>query len=120
MSLSDREQRMLDEMERQLYAEDPRFASNLAKQSAPLNKRNGLAALLTLAGVLSIAAGVSMNLPLVGVAGFLAALFGLYEIIMSAARKGGSATNKKAPAKNKTSISKRAEERFRRRREGDF
>lgn len=119
MSLSDREKRMLDEMERQLYAEDPRFASNLAKQSAPLNKRNGLAAILTLIGVLSIAAGVSMNQPLLGVAGFLAALFGLYEIIMAAARKGDSPT-KKGPNKAKQTISKRAEERFRRRREGDF
>ena len=118
MSLSDREKRMLDEMERQLYAEDPRFASNLAKQSAPFNKRNGLAAIFTLAGVLSIAAGVSMNQPLFGVAGFLAALFGLYEIMMAAARKGQASASK--TPKTKTSISKRAEDRFRRRREGDF
>ena len=118
MSLSDREQRLLEEMERQLYAEDPRFASNLRKQSAPKSAKSGLAAIITLAGVVLIGVGVSMNQPLLGVAGFVAALFGLYEIIMAAAHRSDSAA-KPTPKKDRTSLSKRAEERFRRRREGD-
>ncbi len=119
MSLSDREQRMLDEMERQLYAEDPRFASNLRKQSTPKSAKSGLAALITLFGVVLIGVGVSMNQPLLGVAGFVAALFGLYEIIMAAVHRSDSPA-KPSQKKSRTSISKKAEERFRRRREGDF
>jgi len=118
MSLSDREQRMLEEMERQLYAEDPRFASNLRKQTAPRSARTGLAAILTLVGVVLIGVGVSMNQPILGIIGFLAALFGLYEIIMAATRRSEPSA-KTGQKKDKTSISKRAEERFRRRREGD-
>ncbi len=119
MSLSDREQRMLEEMERQLYAEDPRFASNLRKQSAPRSAKSGLAALITLAGVVLIGVGVSMNQPLLGVAGFVAVLFGLYEIIMAAVHRTESPAQP-ASKKERRSLSKKAEERFRKRREGDL
>jgi hypothetical protein len=119
MSLSDREQRMLEEMERQLYAEDPRFASNLRKQSTPKSARSGLAAILTLAGVVFIGVGVAMNQPILGVIGFVGALFGLYEIMMAAARRTET-PGKPAQKKPRTSMTKKAEERFRRRREGDF
>lgn len=119
MSLSDREQRMLDEMERQLSAEDPKFASNLRKHSSPKSAKSGLAALITLLGVVLIGVGVSQNQPLLGVAGFVAALFGLYEIIMAAVHRS-DAPSKHSSKKSRTSMAKKAEERFRRRREGDF
>jgi hypothetical protein len=118
MSLSDREQRMLDEMERQLYAEDPRFASNLREQTSPKSAKSGLAAILTLAGVVSIGVAVSINQPFLGVVGFLGALFGLYEIIMAATRRSSSPATP-VQKKAKTSLSKRAEERFKRRQDGD-
>lgn len=119
MSLSDREQRMLEEMERQLYAEDPRFASNLRKQTSPKTAKTGLAAVLTLLGVVLIGVGVSMNQPLVGIAGFTAALFGLYAIVMAATRRVSTEAAPSAKRERK-SLSKRAEERFKRRQEGDF
>lgn len=119
MSLSDREQRMLEEMERQLYAEDPRFASNLRKQVAPRSAKSGIAAILTLVGVVLIGVGVSMNQPILGIVGFTAALFGLYVIVMAATRRS---TTEASPAvkRERKSFSKRAEERFKRRQEGDF
>ncbi|MEY3696944.1 MAG: hypothetical protein RJA41_594 [Actinomycetota bacterium] len=119
MSLSDREQRMLDEMERQLYAEDPRFASNLRKQASPRTAKTGLAALITLAGVISIGVGLTMNQPLLGVAGFIGVLFGLYEIIMASVRRGDSAVQTQTK-KERKSMTKKAEERFRKRQEGDL
>jgi hypothetical protein len=119
MSLSDREQRMLDEMERQLYAEDPRFASNLRKQSSPRSAKTGLAALITLVGVVLIGIGLSMNQPLLGVAGFVGVLFGLYEIIMASVRRTESPTQP-ASKKERKSMTKKAEERFRKRQEGDL
>ncbi len=118
MALSDREQRMLDEMERNLYAEDPRFASNLRKAATPKSAKSGLAALVTLLGVVLIGVGVSVNQPLVGVAGFVAALFGLYEIIMAAVHRSDKPAQPVAN-KKRQSLSKKAEERFRRRQEGD-
>lgn len=118
MSLSDREQRMLEEMERQLYAEDPRFASNLRKQAAPKSAKSALAAVLTLVGVVLIGIGVSMNQPLIGIFGFTGALFGLYVIVMAATRR--TVSESVPTKKERKSLSKRAEERFKRRQEGDF
>ena len=59
MPLSEHEQRMLQEMERALYAEDPRFASNLRNTSASSLKsaKTGLLALLSAIGVAGIGVG---------------------------------------------------------------
>lgn len=121
MPLSEHEQRMLQEMERALYAEDPRFASNLRNTSPSSLKsaKTGLLALLSAVGVAAIGVGVAMAQPLVGIAGFVAALAGLYGIVtaaMSAAAAPRTA-NSQARRKPKTSMKDRAEERFRQRRD---
>lgn len=121
MALSEHEQRVLREMERALYSEDPRFATNIRNAGSLRNPRTGLFALLTAFGIAGIIAGVALPMTVLGIAGFVGVLAGLYGILM-AARSGGARTPKvgsKSRKSQKTSFIERAEERFRQRRDGD-
>lgn len=121
MPLSEHEQRMLQEMERALYAEDPRFASNLrnTSNSSLKSAKTGLLALVSTAGVGAIGAGVALAQPLIGIAGFVVALIGLYGIVTAAMKAASTprTQNVQTKRKPKTSMKDRAEERFRQRRD---
>jgi hypothetical protein len=123
MPLSEHEQRLLEQMERQLYADDPKLASTLRGSGRSLRSRHRL--LLGVVGVLVgmglLVAGVSSAWPL-GVAGFLVMLGGGW--LASTGWQSGSA----APTAPKQSGDKsaqrsgfmtRIEERWERRRDGD-
>lgn len=78
MPLSEHEQKMLDEMERQLFADDPRLARAFAPQRAP--RRNGRRILIGL-GAVVVGLGVlvlAVSLPAVwlGVIAFIGMLAG--------------------------------------------
>lgn len=78
MPLSDREQQVLEQMERALYEEDPRFATTLrgGTQGYARRRRYGLAAAITIVGLAVVVAGVMLeNVPL-GVIGFLVMVAG--------------------------------------------
>jgi hypothetical protein len=104
--LSEHEQRLLEQMERALYAEDPKFASSL-RSAAP---RPG-----------------GRRRAVVGVVGFLVMLGGSFLVITSLRpqREAPAAGSRPTPpVKGKAKASKtgfmdRVEERFRKRREGD-
>jgi hypothetical protein len=70
--LSEHEQRLLEQMERALYAEDPKLASTLggARQRAAQRRALALGALGLLAGTGMLIAGVAIPSVLLGVAGF--------------------------------------------------
>lgn len=139
MPLSEHEQRLLEQMERALYAEDPKFASSMQNPRPTIGdkRRVAIGALAFLVGIGGLLAGVAVRMPVVGVLGFLAMLFGIVWII-GAFRSGGSqASEGAAPATPKAgssttrpkpkakqrgeSLSDRMEQRWRRRREtGDF
>ena len=76
MPLSEEELRLLEQMERALSAEDPKFASTLRghslKRAAQL--RAGLAGVGLVAGLALLMAGVITSLWLLGIAGFLVML----------------------------------------------
>lgn len=59
MPLSDHEQRLLDEIEQALYAEDPKFVSSVRSVRAPSRRRRNL--LLSIGGVI-----LGLGLVLVG------------------------------------------------------
>ena len=84
MPLSEHEQRMLDQLERQLNDEDPRLATQLAETSRPALpvRRIVLGAVLGVVGLLVILAGVSTHLLLVGVLGTL--LLGAGILVLTA------------------------------------
>ena len=89
MPLSEHEQKMLDEMERQLFADDPRLARAFAPKVAP--RRNGRRIVIGLGGVV-VGLGVlvlAVSLPAVwlGVIAFLGMLAGAVYAITA---PGGS------------------------------
>lgn len=80
MALSEHEQRLLEQLEQQLHADDPKFASSMETVTArSLSTRHiVLGSLIAVAGVLVLLLGVSAQLILVGVAGFIIMGAGVY------------------------------------------
>jgi len=80
--LSDHEQRVLEQMEQALYAEDPRLASQLQRSAstgaaAGLDRRRlALGVLVALAGLALVVVGVMSSMIWVGALGFLAMVMG--------------------------------------------
>ena len=73
MPLSEHEQRLLDQIEQALYAEDPKFASSV-RSARPRNRARMLLVLSVvgvLAGLAVVLFGLTANLTLVGALGFV-------------------------------------------------
>ena len=112
MALSEHEQRLLEQMERALYAEDPTFATSLRSNSMARGSRGkaALAVLIT---------GMAMQSTPVGIAGFAVMLVGAF-LTYAAFKTPAVAVNEttiaapKATA-SKTSFMDRVEDRWRRR-----
>lgn len=101
MPLSDHEQQLLEQMERALATEDPKFASalrgSMAGRATP--KAVGIAILAVVVGVGLMIAAVSMAIPLLGVAGFIAIVTGLSFAFSNSGKNSSEApqaNNKKA------------------------
>lgn len=83
MPLSEEELRLLEQMERALVQEDPKFASTLRGTTlrSSARRRALLAAVVFVLGIVVLMTGAVAQLPVVGVAGFVvmlgAATFGL-------------------------------------------
>lgn len=77
MPLSEHEQRMLDQIESALYAEDPKFASNVrgGRLGGAVGKRRVVAAIGFAVGLMLLIAGMLLSqvqyTVIVGIAGFL-------------------------------------------------
>lgn len=128
MPLSEHEQRLLEQMERALYADDPKFASSLrAGHGAGHHRRRlTLGAIGLLAGIGLLLAGVMQPLPIVGVVGFVLMLVSAWWAMLGwrtrAAAPSASAapgTAAKAGKKPKRGFMTRMEDRWQRRQEGD-
>jgi hypothetical protein len=139
--LSEHEQRLLDQMERALYAEDPKFATSMRNPN-PLagdKRRIALGVLAFLAGIGLLVAGVATKLVPVGVIGFLAMLGGIWLVVVALrptvpakpqpganapGRTTRAAVSRPRRARQRSSsetLAERMERRWRRRREtGDF
>jgi hypothetical protein len=128
--LSEHEQRQLDQIERALYAEDPKFAQAVrAKDPRVHYKRRVVeAAIGFLLGVGLLLAGVISKLTLVGVAGFVVmlacsmwALSSWRHMSGGPAGRPGPARDRRArpPATPRARFMERLEERWRRRQERD-
>lgn len=85
MPLSDNEQRLLEQMERALYAEDPKFASTMrgAKGRGSSWGRLALGAGAIVAGLFLLVLGVAQAQIPLGVLGFLAMLGGTVLAVSS-------------------------------------
>ncbi|WP_040161352.1 DUF3040 domain-containing protein [Mobilicoccus massiliensis] len=79
MPLSEHEQKLLEQMERALYAEDPKFASQMKgkRRGGPPRKRLITGLCIALVGLALIVAGVSQKLIWLGGAGFAVMVAGV-------------------------------------------
>ena len=111
MSLSDRERRLLAEMEAALATDDPRLESRLTGSTlTPTKPRLFLGSLSILAGIALLFTGLISKTTPLGVAGFLVALTGLLLVLRSL-----SSVSLRAPKGPRTSLSQRLEDRWNRR-----
>ncbi len=83
MPLSEHEQRLLDQLEQQLHAEDPKFAHALSSSpSRSMSTRNiVIGVLIGITGLLVLLGGVATHLIILGVVGFLVMGAGVYVAI---------------------------------------
>ena len=134
MPLSEHEQRQLEQIERALYAEDPKFAQAVRAKDPRVHYKRRIveAAIGFLLGVGLLLAGVVSKLTVVGVAGFVVMLACSMWALSSWRHMSGGATAGRGPARerrerrerrarpapgSRTRFMERMEERWRRRQE---
>ena len=125
MPLSEHEQRLLDQIERALYAEDPKFVSTVrgGRLRKPTRRRRlqGIAVfarglVLLVLGVAVRALWIADNFPVLSVVGFLVMLAGAVMAVTAIGAKGQQQTGTaKRGEPDKSRFTGRMEERFRRR-----
>lgn len=126
MPLSEHEQRLLDQIERELYAEDPKFASTVrgARFRRPARRRRIQGIALFVIGIALLVVGVMVralwvaDIPVASVLGFLVMFSGAVLFMMSGRATGGAKGEKGdggGQPKSKSSFTQRMEERFRQR-----
>jgi hypothetical protein len=122
MPLSEHEQRLLEQIERALYAEDPKFASTVrgGRMRRPTKRRRVQGVALFAIGLVLLVVGVALpalwlgSFPVLSVVGFLVMLGGAVLAVTSVGAGSQAAPAKDAePDKNR--FTGRMEERFRRR-----
>jgi Flp pilus assembly protein TadB len=88
--LSDNEQRLLEQMERALYAEDPKFASAMrgANRKPGMIRRLVIGCAGIVVGLVVLVLGVAQKQVLLGVLGFVCMLAGTAYAVSSQRRSG--------------------------------
>ncbi len=131
MPLSEHEQRQLEQIERALYAEDPKFAQAVRAKDPRVHYKRRIveAAIGFLLGVGLLLAGVVSKLTVVGVAGFVVMLACSMWALSSWRHMSGGATAGRGPGRerrerrarpaagSRARFMERLEERWRRRQE---
>lgn len=130
MPLSDHEQRMLDQIESALYAEDPKFASSVRGGTlrAPSARRRLQGALLFVVGLALLVVGVAVKatmiggFPILSVVGFVVMFGGVVFAVTGPRVTGGRDRAAQGPGnaprqrrQRGGSFTTRMEDRFRRR-----
>jgi hypothetical protein len=126
--LSEHEQRQLDQIERALYAEDPKFAQAVRARDPRVHYKRRVveAAVGFVLGVGLLMTGVVSKYIWIGVAGFVVMLACSMWALTSWRHIAGVATSRTGPVRERRSarpssprFMERLEERWRRRQEGD-
>jgi hypothetical protein len=107
--LSDREKRLLDEMEAALLTEDPRLVSALsAGPVSPARNRILIGGGLVLLGLATLFGGLVSKVTPIGILGYLIALSGVISVISSFTPKARGPKK----ARTRSNISARMEKRW--------
>jgi hypothetical protein len=123
--LSENEQRLLEQMERALYAEDPKWAS--AMRGAVRRSSNARRLLIGIGGVVLglvlLLVGVGQQMVIVGIIGFVVMLVAFAYTVSSRRRPGPSGVVNRSggvrpvsPSRRRSSLMQRLEQRWERRR----
>lgn len=131
MPLSEHEQRLLDQIESALYAEDPKFASNVrgTRVRTATRRRRLQAAVAGVLGLVVMVAGIVLErlyvggFPVLSVVGFLVLFLAVVVVVTGRGPRGsgggaggtGDAGSTPTSPKPPTGFSSRMEERFKRR-----
>jgi Protein of unknown function (DUF3040) len=123
--LSENEQRLLEQMERALYAEDPKWAS--AMRGAVRRSSNARRLLIGIGGIVLglvlLLVGVGQQMVIIGIVGFVVMLVAFAYTVSSRRRPGPSGVVNRSgsvrpvsPSRRRSSFMQRLEERWERRR----
>jgi hypothetical protein len=124
MPLSEHEQRLLEQIERALYAEDPKFASTVrgGRLRKPTRRRRLQGVAVFVLGLVLLVVGVAVpqlwladSFPVLSVVGFLVMLGGAVVAVTSVGSGGKTQQPTKTAEPDKNRFTGRMEERFRRR-----
>lgn len=123
MPLSDHEQRLLDQIEQALYADDPKFAASVRSARTRWRTRRSVALCVVgvVAGLALVLVGLVANLVALSVVGFVFVVgaCGYAVQVFRGRRTGGSAPSTSSPtstrAPRQSGLKSRMEERLRRR-----
>ncbi|GAA2553603.1 DUF3040 domain-containing protein [Pseudonocardia hydrocarbonoxydans] len=127
MPLSEHEQRLLEQIERALYAEDPKFASTVrgGRLRKPTRRRRMQGVALFVLGLVMLVVGVVIQsvsdgggmvaLIVLSVLGFVVMLGGSVLAVTSSGKAPGGAAPSAEAEPEKNGFTGRMEERFRRR-----
>jgi hypothetical protein len=123
MPLSEHEQKLLEQLEKQLHEDDPKFASSMGSDPGRSwsTRHLVIGVLATLAGVMLLLVGVTIQNIFVGVLGFVVMGAGVYFATMRSdvpgkAKDGGSA---KKSGRSRSSFMSNLEERWDERHRGE-
>jgi hypothetical protein len=123
MPLSEHEQKLLEQLEKQLHEDDPKFASSMGSDAGRSwsTRHLVIGVLTTLAGIVLLLLGVTIQNIFVGVLGFVVMGAGVYYATMrgSAAGKAKSAGASRKPGKPRSSFMSNLEERWDERHRGE-
>lgn len=114
MPLSEHEQRMLDEIESALYAEDPKFASTVTGRriGRPSQRRRLQAAAVFVVGLVLLVVGLSFakigDFPILSLVGFLV-MFGAGLLALWGGGEGGESNAKGGKSGKGAGSAKRAD-----------
>lgn len=128
MPLSENEQRLLEQMERALYAEDPKFASTMrgAARRAGAGRRIVIGVSSVVGGLFLLVLSIAQQQVVLGVIGFVVMLGGTTYAVSRQRRSGPTGVvgaggtvrpATRTPRRRKGAFMQRLEERWERRRD---
>ncbi|MCB5275259.1 hypothetical protein BJG92_02807 [Arthrobacter sp. SO5] len=123
MPLSEHEQKLLEQLEKQLHEDDPKFASSMGSDPGRSwsTRHLVIGVLATLAGVLLLLVGVTLQNIFVGVLGFVVMGAGVYYATMrnSSPGKEKAARPDRKSGKPRSSFMSSLEQRWDERHRGE-
>jgi hypothetical protein len=121
MPLSEHEQKLLEQLEKQLHEDDPKFANSMGSDPGRSwsTRHVVIGVLCALAGVFLLLVGVTLQQIFVGVLGFVVMGAGVYFATMRSSTPGKSGGRPGKPGKSRSSFMSSLEERWDERRRGD-